>query len=168
MKALDIWLCFKRLHPNTPENPDYSEASVKRWLYHINEAEKNKGFEKVELDLSEIEKMRKSRGFGDWRMMNWQQKEIYGLIAECFPGSQVYACGSQVRGDYISDDICDYTEIYEARKLAGMRVDRNSDFDFWVHPTIKPSMCLPAKSDRYRGKFNEKEMVAIPIYYGDV
>ena len=61
-----------------------------------------------------------------------------------------------------------YTEIYEARKLAGMRVDRNSDFDFWVHPTIKPSMCLPAKSDRYRGKFNEKEMVAIPIYYGDV
>ena len=66
IKALDIWLSFKELHPNTPENPDYSEASVKRWLYHINEAEKNKGFEKVELDMREIGAIRKRKAISRW------------------------------------------------------------------------------------------------------
>ena len=164
IKALDIWLSFKELHPNTPENPDYSEASVKRWLYHINEAEKNKGFEKVELDMTEIGAIRKRKAISRWDDFDAYQKRMYLSIGKCYPGSQVFACGSQVRGDHMTMD----SHIISARKKAGMRTDRESDFDYWIHPNIPTAALIPAESDRYRGKFNEKEMVAIPIYYGDV
>ena len=163
-EALLAWQRFKDLHPNTPENPDYSEASVNRWLYHINEAEKNKGFEKVELDLSEIEAIRKRKAIERWDDFDAYQKRMYLSIAKCYPGSQVFACGSQARGDHMTMD----SHVISARKKAGMRTDRESDFDYWIHPNIPTSALIPAESDRYRGKFNEKEMVAIPIYYGDV
>lgn len=165
--ALGIWARFKALHPNTPESPDYSEASIKRWLYHINEAEKNKGFENVELDLSEIEAIRHKRHAKNWIDFNIEQQIMYEAIANCFPGTQVFACGSQVRGDYIRHTFPE-SRLVRARKLAGMRVDRISDYDFWVHPSIQQTKELPINADRYRGKFNENEMVAIPIYYGDV
>ena len=162
--AIGIWARFKALHPNTPENPDYSEASVKRWLYHINEAEKNKGFEKVELDMTEIEAIRKRKAIERWDDFDAYQKRMYLSIAKCYPGSQVFACGSQVRGDHMTM----VSHVISARKKAGMRTDRESDFDYWVHHNIPTAALIPAESDRYRGKFNEKEMVAIPIYYGDV
>ena len=163
-EALLSWQRFKELHPNTPENPDYSEASVKRWLYHINEAEKNKGFEKVELDMTEIEAIRKRKAIERWDDFDAYQKRMYLSIAKCYPGSQVFACGSQVRGDHMTM----VSHVISARKKAGMRTDRESDFDYWIHPNIPTAALIPAESDRYRGKFNEKEMVAIPIYYGDV
>ncbi len=163
-EALLSWQRFKELHHNTPENPDYSEASVKRWLYHINEAEKNKGFEKVELDMTEIGAIRKRKAISRWDDFDAYQKRMYLSIGKCYPGSQVFACGSQVRGDHMTMD----SHIISARKKAGMRTDRESDFDYWIHPNIPTAALIPAESDRYRGKFNEKEMVAIPIYYGDV
>ena len=166
-EALLAWQRFKDLHPNTPENPDYSEASVKRWLYHINEAEKNKGFEKVELDTKDISFFRENYRVQNWCSMNMSQISVYSKIAECFPGVEVWACGSQMRGDHISAEHYD-ERIVDARRKAGMRTDRMSDFDFWVHPNAQPVKELPINADRYRGKFNEKEMVAIPIYYGDV
>ena len=165
-EALLSWQRFKELHPNTPENPDYSEASVKRWLYHINEAEKNKGFEKVEIDLSHIELIRKNARVREFSDFDYQKKGRYLSIAKCYPGSQVFACGSQVRGDYF--DNFNMEGIIQAREKAGMQTHRVSDYDYWVHPTVLNASILPEYSDRYRGKFNEKEMVAIPIYYGDV
>jgi len=166
IKALDIWLSFKELHPNTPETPDYSEASVKRWLYHINEAEKNKGFEKVELDMRPIEALRSIRRVKKFEDFTEEQKMNYRAISIWFSGIQVFACGSQVRGDYIPMD--GSIIAVKARELAGMRTNGISDYDYWVHPSIPTPNPMPCNSDRYRGKFNEKEMVAIPIYYGDV
>lgn len=161
-----IWNEFKRIHPNTPERPFYSEASVKRWLYHINEAEKNKGFEKVELDMSEIERIRKENKVIEWDGFGIYQKVAYSEIARCYPGSQVFACGSQVRGDYF--DNFNMSRVIRARQKAGMQTLRFSDFDYWVHPNVLNASILPEYADRYRGKFNPNEMVAIPIYYGDV
>lgn len=166
IKALDIWLSFKELHPNTPETPDYSEASVKRWLYHINEAEKNKGFEKVELDMGPIEAIRKNNRPTCFDDLWGYQRYNYMEIAKCFPGVDVWACGSHVRGDNML--LHGNIGIIKARQKAGMRVDRDSDYDFWVHPITQPVKDLPCNSDRYRGKFNRKEMIPIPIYYGDV
>ena len=164
--ALGIWARFKAIHPNTPENPDYYEASVKRWLYHINEAEKNKGFERAELDMSEIERIREENRVKKWADFNSFQKVSYRAIAESYMGVQIFACGSQVRGDYM--EYPPREKVIIARQKAGMRTDRFSDFDFWVEHGFKPTSPLPNYADRYRGKFNEKEMVAIPIYYGDV
>lgn len=165
-EALLSWQRFKELHPNTPENPDYSEASVKRWLYHINEAEKNKGFEKVELDMRPIEALRNIRRVKKFEDFTEEQKMNYRAISIWFSGIQVFACGSQVRGDYIPMD--GSIIAVKARELAGMRTNGISDYDYWVHPSIPTPNPMPCNSDRYRGKFNEKEMVAIPIYYGDV
>ena len=165
-EALLSWQRFKELHHNTPENPDYSEASVKRWLYHINEAEKNKGFEKVELDMRPIEALRNIRRVKKFEDFTEEQKMNYRAISIWFSGIQVFACGSQVRGDYIPMD--GSIIAVKARELAGMRTNGISDYDYWVHPSIPTPNPMPCNSDRYRGKFNEKEMVAIPIYYGDV
>lgn len=164
--ALGIWARFKALHPNTPEIPDYSGASVKRWLYHINEAEKNKGFEKVELDMGPIEAIRKNNRPTCFDDLWGYQRYNYMEIAKCFPGVDVWACGSHVRGDNML--LHGNIGIIKARQKAGMRVDRDSDYDFWVHPITQPVKDLPCNSDRYRGKFNRKEMIPIPIYYGDV
>ena len=166
LKDISIWKQFKALHPNTPENPDYSEASVKRWLYHINEAEKNKGFEKAELDMRPIEALRSIRRVKKFEDFTEEQKMNYRAISIWFSGIQVFACGSQVRGDYIPMD--GSIIAVKARELAGMRANGISDYDYWVHPSIPTPNPMPCNSDRYRGKFNEKEMVAVPIYYGDV
>lgn len=164
--AIGVWHKFKALHPNTPEIPDYSEASVKRWLYHINEAEKNVGFKKVELDMGPIEALRSIKGVTRFEDFTEEQKKNYQAISVCYPGSQVFACGSQVRGDYIPSG--GSILAVKARELAGMKTKGISDYDYWIHPNVLNASILPEYSDRYRGKFNEKEMVAIPIYYGDV
>lgn len=163
-----IWNEFRRLHPNSPEKtPVYTEENIRRWKYHIEESRKNEGFEKVNLDLLSIEGLRASSGVSVFDEFDRGQQTMYKEIAKCFPGVQVYACGSQVRGDYMRD--YNFSYVIEARIAAGMRVDRVSDFDFWVAPSVENSWIspLPPGADRFRGKFNEKTMIPIPIHYDE-
>lgn len=161
------WYTFSALFPRSPEvigGPVYTNANFNRWKYHIEEARKNQGFEKVNLDLASIEGLRAANAVSVFEEFSKEQQKAYKEIAKCFPGIQVYACGSQVRGDYMRD--YNFSYIIEARQKAGMRVDRVSDYDFWVHPHIENSWAspLPPGADRFRGKFNPNTMIPIPIY----
>ena len=116
--------------------------------------------------MSDNEKIRAVRRVTKSGEFSPIQKEYYEALARLFQNTQVYACGSQVRGDWMDDETDQY--ILSAREKAGMRVDRYSDYDFWVEPAIAAKGTLYCHFDRYRGRFNLTEMVAIPIYNPDV
>lgn len=161
-----VWEKFKSIHPDTKEVPVFTPENVHRWLYHIREYFGRGAFKSVKLDTLDLEKIRTLRVVKNFAGFSKGQQESYTEIAKCFPGVQVYACGSQVRGDWFDFCLPNAETIIAARQKAGMRVDRYSDFDFWVAGGVEPSSQLPSSTDRFRGKFNEKEMVAIPIYNG--
>lgn len=163
-----VWNRFKKIHPNTGEMPEFTKENLHRWIYHIRQYEGKQFYETVKLDTLDIERIREIRKIDSFDSFDRWGKKYYLEIAKCFPGEQVYACGSQVRGDWFTFCMPNASTVIDARKKAGMRVDRYSDYDFWIHQNAVESKPIPDYADRYRGKFNEKEMVAIPIYYGDI
>lgn len=113
-------------------------------------------------DLTGVEHLRKIRGVKVFEDFPETTQGVYGDIAKCFPGVQVWACGSRVRGDYV--DVGDYFFVNEARKQAGMKYKKVSDFDFFVEPDAVPVMELPPNTGRVRCRIPESEMVAIPVH----
>lgn len=166
-----VWNKFKKLFPNSPEvYPHYSRENIARWNYHIAHAEIGEKFEPVAVNKALLEQIRLERAVSVFERFPSETAKRYEEITWRFPGVHVYACGSRVRGDWwdmemdrmdISNDI-----ILQARYEGGMRIDKYSDYDFWVEPNAVAKEPLPIWADRFRGKFNEKEMVAIPIYNG--
>lgn len=143
--AYDTWQRFRLLHPLSREPFVDTPENRKRWLYHIDIAQ----------GLSRIEAIRTSDVFSShfderavsvFHDMPAGTRQIYGGIADCFPGVQVYAVGSRVNGDYV--DAYDQPEIREARSAAGKSEKDESDFDFWIAEKIQPVGELPAQSDR--------------------
>lgn len=114
----------------------------------------------VELDMSGIMELRKERGVKSFNEFPEHTKRVYLQVAKCFPGVQVWACGSRVRGDFKSWN----NNFYEwlARSEAGMKDKRHSDFDFWTTGT--PVCELPKNTDHVRGPIPENEKIPIPIY----
>ncbi len=114
----------------------------------------------VILDMSLVIELRKERGVKRFDEFPENTKAIYLNVAKCFPGVQVWACGSRVRGDYKSwkDNFFEWL----ARSAAGMKDKRYSDFDFWTTGT--PVCELPKNTDHVRGRVPENEKIPIPIY----
>lgn len=165
-----VWNKFKKLFPNSPEvYPHYSRENIARWNYHIAHAEKGEKFEPVVVDKTLLEMVRLERAVSVFERFKNSTADKYREIASLYPGVQVYACGSRVRGDWWDSNQIEWPNtdiILQARHEGGMRTDKFSDYDFWVPADALPERPLPVWADRFRGKFNEKEMVAIPICNG--
>lgn len=114
-------------------------------------------------DLSGIEMLRKLRGVKQFSQFPSRTQEIYLAVAKCFPGVQVWAVGSRVRGDYV--ERYDYFFVSAARNEAGMKQKTESDFDFLVSPDAVQVGELPPNTERVRCRIPESEKIAIPIYY---
>lgn len=114
-------------------------------------------------DLSGIEMLRKLRGVKQFSQFPSRTQEIYLDVAKCFPGVQVWAVGSRVRGDYV--ERYDYFFVSAARNEAGMKQKTESDFDFLVSPDAVQVGELPPNTERVRCRIPESEKIAIPIYY---
>lgn len=121
---------------------------------------------KIHVDNSLLLKIRGIYGVQRFEQFPAYTKAVYSAVAIQFPNSQVYACGSRVRGDY-SDIGVHPTDVQVtyARKQAGMKQRAQSDYDFWVEPGARQVGDLPANTDRCRLRIPENEKVAIPIYY---
>lgn len=119
--------------------------------------------EPVSRDLSGVEYLRQLRGVKTFEEMPLYVRRVYLDVARCFPGVQVWAVGSRVRGDYVEPG--DGLEIRAARKAAGMKEKQESDFDFLtLDSTAQPVCELPENTERVRVRVPENEMVAIPIF----
>lgn len=126
----------------------------------MNTQPNNKWGEPIARDLSSVEQLRKVRGVKTFDDFPPATQRVYLEVAKCFPGVQVWACGSRVRGDYVETG--DYFFVKEARKMAGMKRKEQSDFDFWT--TGKPVRELPENTEQVRCRVPENEKVAIPIF----
>lgn len=115
-------------------------------------------------DLSGVEALRELRGVKTFDQFPKSTQEVYLSIARCFPGIQVWAVGSRVRGDYIKSR--DGQPIRQARLNAGMKPKLESDFDFLVSPDAVQIGELPPNTERVRCVIPISERIEIPIFYG--
>jgi hypothetical protein len=163
-----IWIKFRRLHPFSKEPFIDSMERELKWLYHIAQTEGAKNYTRIVIKNDELLKIRQLYRVSAFNEFPPETAAVYEKVARCFPGSQVYACGSRVRGDYVDFNEANRHEkiVIQARKAAGMKHREQSDFDFWVAPGAVQVGALPQNSERARLRIPESEKVAIPIYYG--
>jgi len=117
----------------------------------------------IKYDVSDLVELRKMRGVKAFDEFPKATQEIYLAVAKCFPGWQVWAVGSRVRGDYI--DKIDYGRfVQKARAKAGMKPKDESDFDFMVAPDAVQVGELPPNTERLKCRIPESEKIEIPIF----
>ena len=119
-------------------------------------------------NLDAINTIRCVRGVSTFSAMPPYHRAAYECIAAHYPGVQVYACGSRVRGDYVdsfSDD-SGFTleQIRQARYKAGMKMVRESDFDYCLERPTRPIDIPPKWSDLVTCPVPESEMIPIPVF----
>jgi len=131
----------------------------------------------IERDLSGVEHLRQLREVKTFADFPQSTQDIYLQVAKCFPGWQVWAVGSRVRGDYIDvpeiqengkhkrGDWLEYSNVIRAREAAGMKDKVNSDYDFLVAPGAVQVGELPPNTERVRCRIPENERVGIPIFH---
>lgn len=162
MNDLDVYLRFKAACPHSKEGFMPSEANRHRWLHHIQAAQNNTGYQKIENDGAALEKIAQTRCVASIDEMPWYTQCRYLRAAACFAGFQVFACGSRVRGDYV--DSWDGDEIRKARAAAGKSPKKRSDYDFWVEGGAVQTGMLPDGMERVRCKIPENQKIAIPMW----
>ena len=145
LDAYDTWQRFRMLHPLSREPFVDTPENRRRWLYHIDIADSMARLDAIRTADSLSPKI-KSRSVSEFHEMRAYTRHIYGCIADCFPGIQVYAVGSRVNGDYVDAD--SPAEIRRARREAGKAEKHESDFDFWIAERVSPVGYLPMLSDR--------------------
>lgn len=169
-RAFRSWAKFRMLHPFSVELYIDTPDNVKRWEYMNEQAMKFKctieNLPKITVDNSLLLKIREIYRVANFEDFPLNTQGIYNTIARCFPGAQVYACGSRVRGDYVDAYGVRSAErqVEIARRKAGLKHRRMSDYDFWVEPGAEMVGMLPEFADRCRLRIPENEKVAIPIY----
>lgn len=112
--------------------------------------------------LEAMQTMKMLHGVKCYDEMPYMSKRGYLEIAKRFPGFQVYACGSRVRGDYVESEHDVLTQ--KLRALAGKKKKACSDFDFWVEPNAVQVGDLPEWADRCRLRIPENEKIPLPMW----
>ena len=116
----------------------------------------------IHRDLSGVEILRNQRGVKTFTDFPQSTQDIYLRVAKCFPGWQVWAVGSRVRGDFVTV-ICG-SDVHLARERAGMKAKLWSDFDFLVSPDAVQTGELPPNTERVKCRIPESEKIEIPIF----
>ena len=162
MGAGQTYQAFCQYFPLRREAYDPKPENVQRWEWHIKQAKERPKGEPIKNDDGAITLLRLKRAVNCFADFPAATRAIYTDIAGRFPGSQVWACGSRVRGDYMN--FAGDTEAIEARAAAGMKRKLHSDFDFWAVPDAEQVGKLVANADRCRVRIPEKEKIPIPMW----
>ena len=109
---------YLRLHPKTRQQYSPTPANHAKWLRAVKAAQQNADLPSTTFDSSEIEAIRVERRVSTWFDFDAETRARYTLVAMCYPGRQVYACGSRVRGDYADGT----ARVAAARAKAGMKM----------------------------------------------
>lgn len=150
---------FQILHPLRQEQYNPTPGNVQRWLWHIKARQACPVTQPYFPDTSALDALRHERGVLCFKDFPRQTQAFYNLIASCFPGRQVFACGSRVRGDYF-----DETLDTRAARRSGGKAEKPSDFDFWVGDNLPETHPLPPGADRARCRIPETEKIPLPMW----
>ncbi len=160
-----IYQEFSRRHASRTEPYNPTPANVQRWKWHIKQSQWNELPKYVPTfvpaDIEAFIEKRRVRTFADFSPL---VQSVYRHIASFFPGEQVYACGSRVRGDYIEH--LDPPQVRKWRKETGKADKEVSDYDFYVSPDARQFGELPKHADRLRHGIPEEQKIPIPIMEG--
>lgn len=115
-------------------------------------------------DTKDIEDIRAKYGVSDYSQFSEGVKIIYSLIANAYPGIQVYACGSHVRGDYIYHAHPEFWRVKDARLRAGMANKGSSDYDYWIPPNVPTVEFSFTQIDRVRVRIPKNEKIPLPMW----
>lgn len=162
MSNEQVYRLFCKMFPLRKEPYIPTDENLHRWKWHIEQADKMPKLEGIERDERALFLLRLNRAVHCFSDFPIETRGVYASISGRFPGSQIWACGSRVRGDYVrwKED----TEAIKARAMAGMKRKFESDFDFWAAPDAKQVGRLPDNVDRCRVRVPEKEKIQIPMW----
>ena len=164
-KAKQLFDAFKRLAPNSADLFEPTPANLHRWQFHVDNISQTRR-PQYELDRGPLEILSEQRAIFDWNGFDTVTAMRYTIIAGLFPGRQVFACGSRVRGDYIDANSPPF--VLEARKLAGKATKDESDYDFFIPgPHIEPVNQLPKWADYVRHIAPDETIIQIPMWNFD-
>ena len=162
---MQTWVKFRTLHPYSRDEFSTLPEKLTKWRHHNATRMAQPEYKKITVDNSMLLKIREKYGVTSFDQMPAYTQAVYYSVSKCFPGFQVYACGSRVRGDYFEVGHPEFLTVHIARQKAMMKQTPQSDYDFWVEPAAIQIKDLPPNCDRARLRIPEKEKVAIPIYY---
>lgn len=163
--ALAIFSQFKQRFYFSTETYNPTAENIRRWKYHLAQIDHWQAMAKpITWDREPLEAIMQQRRVTRFLDMPSKTREIYMQVAACFPGQQVFACGSRVRGDYVDPE--DPEEIMEARRLAGKRV-KYSDWDYWVAGVFPPVGVLPEHTEQVKARVPSGEKIALPMFDWD-
>lgn len=166
---MQTWVKFRTLHPYSRDEFSTAPEKLTKWRHHNAARMSQPEYRTITVNNNMLLKVRDMFRVNNFDDMPNKTQMKYMAISRCFPGFQVYACGSRVRGDYIHETTIGKhglaSTVSLARELAGMKVRKSSDYDFWVEPAAIQVRALPPNCDRARLRIPEKEKVAIPIFY---
>lgn len=145
--AYDTWQRFRLAHPHSREPFIDTPANRLRWEYHLQEVQQMQERDAIIASENILQRFFSGlRAPASFEKMDVQTQQRYGMIYDCFPGVQIFACGSRVNGDYV--DAWSEPHIREMRRALGKAEKVESDFDFWVPSNISPVFDLPTFADR--------------------
>lgn len=163
----EVFDLFKTLHPNSTEEFNPTPGNVQRWRWHNGTAQLQRASDlihakkyehKIPDSFAELIEKRRVQSFDDF---DARTKGIYRHIASLFPGVDVFACGSRVRGDYVNAG--DDPKICEWRAAIGKAEKVESDFDFYAPLDAIPVSDIPPYADRLRHGIPAEEKILIPM-----
>lgn len=117
----------------------------------------------VTRDGSGLQRLVAARKVVHWDGFPEATKAIYRAIAACYPGIQLHACGSRVKGYYADPGD---TEAVQAREAAGWRPGKFSDFDFIAPRGAEPVRPLPPLANRSMASILYTSTIPIPVHHG--
>jgi hypothetical protein len=115
-------------------------------------------------DTKDIEEIRAKYAVKDWSGFDKIDNVYWRHIADLYPGVQVYACGSRVRGDYIDPGSPEYWRVKDARLHAGMANKAISDYDYWIPQNTPTAKSHALNIDRVRVRIPDNEKIPIPMW----
>lgn len=132
-QAKELFVKFKALHPNSPEEFDPSIENVIRWNWSVIEAEKRSS---VKTEKFGVPDQRSAKALAESRQVRVFDKlpayvrDKFMEIASRFPGRKVWATGSRIDGTYI--DPISGISITRMRQALLKKETKESDYDIIV------------------------------------
>ncbi len=122
---------FRAKHPNNSEGLPLTPENITRLQWHLKQELRKGDFVQIEYkENATARQIADSRRFETWEQMPAYMRANYLRIADCYAGSQVFACGSRVTGEYL--ERWSGPEIRQMRDNLCKSEKEESDYDFLI------------------------------------
>ena len=156
-RSRDIFNAYKLIATNSREAFLDTPENVRRWQRYLDYHNSMKAFEAWRpIEMKAWRKIAESRRPASFLDMPEHARAIYQKIADAYFGRKVYACGSYVSGEWITEKT---SQHIKAAKKAAYGVVKTSDFDYWSDG--EPSWPVPLVADKVRALQN---LMLLPMW----